>query len=186
MNIDFHAQKPFIFTWAHTPITVEDLHIEEILTSPYSYQQGMVRIIESESGDTLQHTLTSVRDYAERSSSSKTTLKIEGMERITEKLWKTILSFSIEAVKSCTPFSCHCFIAGKDSPSFDWHTDPDNVVIYVLEGTKKMYVDNEVYEVAAGDALWIPYNTRHRAVNTSASVMLSIGLERYHMEKLCA
>ena len=90
----------------------------------------------------------------------KYTVKVEGLEKyFTDYL----------------PDSVHCYIAPKDAPSFKEHTDPVDVTIHCLEGTKSMIVDGKEIEITKGKSTLIPKNTRHRATNKYSSVMLSIG-----------
>ena len=68
--------------------------------------------------------------------------------------------------------------------TFKPHTDPDDVLIYVVEGEKGMVVETTVYDLKAGDSLFIPANTPHYAVNNKASIMISLGLEKWMVDKL--
>lgn len=86
------------------------------------------------------------------------------------------------------PVTIHAFISPAGSSSFDLHTDPDDVLIYVVDGCKTMitYEDGQLIEhrLNEGDSLFIPANRPHRAVNTCKSITLSIGLEKFLEEKL--
>ncbi|MCW5967637.1 MAG: cupin domain-containing protein [Blastocatellales bacterium] len=44
-------------------------------------------------------------------------------------------------------------------------------IYYILEGEGVMRIDNEQSQVAAGDAVYIPRNSRHTLTNTGAGVM---------------
>lgn len=69
------------------------------------------------------------------------------------------------------------YISPKDSKSFPTHTDPIDVFIYVIEGTKVMEVNNSTHTIKEGEYISIPAGTPHRAINSYNSTMLSIGIE---------
>lgn len=175
------------------PLVMSDLHLDDVLLQPYFYTQGLVKRIRQSGKHVIQETMDSPSDYRFLKDSmepDKYTVKIEGMERLTHTLWQVVNQLVSGAREFKHPSSCHCFIANKNSPSFPDHTDPDGVFIYVLEGMKSMVVTEkgEASEVKlqVGDGLWIPPGTIHRATNEEASVMLSIGFDKFHLEKLNA
>jgi mannose-6-phosphate isomerase-like protein (cupin superfamily) len=95
-----------------------------------------------------------------RVAENKFTVKIEDLEQIlTEYHPKTV----------------HCFVAPAGATSFDTHKDPCDVTIYCIEGIKSMIIDDIEHDIQAGETLFIPKNTPHRAINKYKSVMLSIG-----------
>lgn len=96
----------------------------------------------------------------------KYTVKVEGLEG----------HYDISHITT-EPHTVHVYIAPKDAPSFPTHTDPYPVFIYCLEGVKEMEVDGSCVFINEGSVFKINANTPHRALNSSASVMLSIGLE---------
>lgn len=186
-NMDLSTKETIVFRWPLDAVDVASLNIETLLFSPYSYEQGLIKLIEQTSGVALQHSLKNVQEYMQFAGSlnqNQYSIKIEGMERINPSMWGLIKTFVNSHWNYELPFSCHCFVAQEGSPSFDTHTDPDGVAIYVLEGRKSMQVNGEDIVLEVGDVLWLPHDTPHRATNQHDSVMLSIGFERYHMEKL--
>jgi quercetin dioxygenase-like cupin family protein len=99
----------------------------------------------------------------------KFTVKIEGLE----KHYKSI-THDLGITKKHT---VHLYVSPKDSKSFPTHTDPIDVFIYVIEGTKVMEVDNFTHTIKEGEYISIPAGTPHRAINNYNSTMLSIGVE---------
>ena len=99
----------------------------------------------------------------------KFTVKIEGLE----KQYKNI-THDLGITKK---HSIHLYISPKDSKSFPTHTDPIDVFIYVIEGTKVMEVNNSIHTIKEGEYISIPAGTPHRAINNYNSTMLSIGVE---------
>jgi mannose-6-phosphate isomerase-like protein (cupin superfamily) len=93
----------------------------------------------------------------------KHTVKVEGLENyFTEYL----------------PGTVHCFISPRGAASFAEHTDPVDLEIKCLEGTKTMIVEGKEIDVHEGHSIYIPAGTPHKATNKYSSVMLSIGHEQ--------
>jgi mannose-6-phosphate isomerase-like protein (cupin superfamily) len=110
------------------------------------------------------------------------TLKIESMEKYSETLYK----YGIRLAKSHNhfgPVTCHLFWARKGDCSFPEHVDLDDVVIYCAQGTKHMKIEGKDVFVHEGEEVLIKRGTKHQAMNTSDSIMLSFGLERFSVEK---
>lgn len=158
-------------------ITKEDLHIDEMLFNPYSYQQQFIKIIVS------PDICINAANVAEVIEHTGKTVKIEAMERLSRLLYQSC-RFVADKLNHCGPITCHLFLSSNGSQSFPEHTDPDDVLIYVVEGEKTMKLGNDLITIMPGQALFIPYNTMHQAINNKDSIMLSFGLERYILEKL--
>lgn len=82
------------------------------------------------------------------------------------------------------PVTAHVFDSPRHAYTFSEHTDPDDVVIYVVRGTKTMTVNGEPVTIVAGDHIFIKANTPHMATNEYDSTMVSIGLEQWIKDKL--
>jgi mannose-6-phosphate isomerase-like protein (cupin superfamily) len=158
-------------------ITEEDLHIDEVLFSPYTYQQEFIKIIVSPDvcinalnvADTVRH--------------ADKTIKIEGMEKLSNTLYRLCRQIA-DKMSHDGPVTCHLFLSRSGSESFPVHTDPDNVLIYIVNGEKTIVLDNETITLTTDQALFMPYGTNHQAINQKESIMLSFGLERFIVEKL--
>ena len=81
------------------------------------------------------------------------------------------------------PVTCHAFRAYPNSASFNLHTDPDDVFLYVTQGVKTIQLEDRYIVLGVGESLLIPANTPHRALNEDASLMLSFGLEKFMCDK---
>jgi quercetin dioxygenase-like cupin family protein len=147
------------------------------LTHQLPYDQKIVSYI-NVSG--LQHY---VNKFTEIPPLNTVTLKVEGMERYSEKIWNLCRNFA-QTHSFNGPITAHCFLAHTYSPSFGRHTDPDDVIIYCTEGIKCLYVEKTYYELQAGDSVYIPANTPHEIFNKYHSVILSIGFEKYMIDKV--
>lgn len=115
-------------------------------------------IIDSEGRD--HYIDLSVVDYY--IAEEKYTVKVEGLE-----------NYFIEYA----PKTVHCYIAPAGAPSFNIHTDPYDVEIKCIDGTKTMIINSERIEIKKGDSILIPANVPHKATNECSSTMLSIGYE---------
>jgi mannose-6-phosphate isomerase-like protein (cupin superfamily) len=158
-------------------IVKEDLHIDQILFSPYSYQQEFIKIIMSPDICINALNIIEVMGHVGK------TIKIEAMERLSKPLHQ-LCHYVANKLNHDGPVTCHLFLAYSGSESFPEHADPDNVLIYVVDGEKTMKLGNELITIMPGQALFIPYNTMHQAINNKDSIILSFGLERYTLEKL--
>ena len=70
----------------------------------------------------------------------------------------------------------HAFHNQKNGASFDVHTDPVDVLIECLAGTKIMEVEGKEVVLKKGDTVLIPSGTPHRALNYEKALMLSHGI----------
>lgn len=93
----------------------------------------------------------------------KYTVKVEGLENYFKEYY---------------PNTVHCYIAPAGAPSFKDHTDPYDVEIKCIKGTKTMIVEDKLISIKEGESFFIPANVLHRATNGYDSVMLSIGHEK--------
>lgn len=148
------------------------------LTSALLYDEQLVYAIEND----LR--VRPVGSYSELATLNNATIKIEGMERIFESVYSEALSIT-QTSSHYGPITCHLFWAEKDSPSFDIHTDPYDVYLKVLQGSKTMVVEGETVILTPESELYkMPANTPHRARNISPSIMLSYSTEGFLENRL--
>lgn len=107
------------------------------------------------------------------------TIKMEGAERLNKQIYRLCNSFGYAG-----PVSCHIFRSFPDSASFPEHTDPDDVLLLMTSGTKDIIIRNNKVTLEEGNQFFINANTPHRIVNTDNSLMLSIGFEKYLVDKI--
>lgn len=159
--------------------SLDDLMLLDVLSSPYPFEQGLVKaIVAGGKQITLMNSAEAREHYLHGC------IKIEGMERLNRKLWGFCdLVRNESAVK--LPFSCHIFIANAKAESFPDHTDPDGVFLYVVQGEKTIVIeDDREITLRENGSTFIPAGQVHRAINRKASVMLSIGFDKFISEKL--
>lgn len=172
--------------WKHSAITTDHLHISDVLFQPYFYEQGLVKILSKCGDEVLQSTLGSVGEYHKVAGGFEETdycIKVEGIEKMSPKVWQLLNCAVNPHGNDKTPLSCHMFVSKAGSPSFPEHTDPDGVMLYVIAGKKTIAAGGKTYEISPGETLWIPAGTKHQAFNHHSSIMLSIGFDRFHIEK---
>lgn len=159
-------------------ICYDDLHLNELLMSPYVHRQDYIKII-----DHLGRVQTS-RATHETLEDKNLVVKIECLEKLSDKFHSTCRSLAI-ALKHDGPTTAHLFVSPKDGISFDMHTDPDDVIVYTVQGCKEMELENYgVISIPEGWALFMPKNHPHRAINSEASITISFGLEGFILDKL--
>lgn len=159
--------------------TEAGLNLDDVLSSPYSYAQRYVKLID----DTRQtRDAFSIVDVLEVDECC--VVKIEGYEKHSRSFFDACAQVA-RLMKHMGPVTCHLFKSPKGSSSFPEHTDPDIVIIYMLSGSKMFHNSTGcAITLEAGDFMLIPANYRHEAINLSDNLMLSIGLESYNTEKL--
>ena len=135
-----------------------------LIRSEESLRREMVSYIDK---DGLQHYLEDI-DYMSYLGiidklliERNTTIKVERYEKLCQFFEGT----------------AHIFFAWENSPSFDTHTDPVDLIIQVTHGSKTMIVNDKEITAQAGQCLYIPANTPHCATNKTESIMISWGLD---------
>lgn len=150
--------------------------VVEFIHNPLAYEQKLVSIINTK-GE--QITLSS---FGELYNDESTTIKVEGFEKYSSDIWNKCQQLGSK-YNHTGPITCHVFIAKQDSPSFGLHTDPDDVIIYCVEGKKKLLIKDQYIILHSGEEVYIPANTLHQAFNESEAFTLSFGLEKYLKDK---
>lgn len=158
-------------------VTENDLDLEALLQSPYTYEEGLVKIIED--GELSQ--AFSFTDVLEKEGFA--VIKIEGLEKLNVKLFMTCNEIA-KAFGHQGPVTCHLFKSPVGGISFPMHTDPDDVLIFMVKGNKIFKHDHGTVLLKEGEVLSIPRNNNHQAENIEDTIMLSFGLERFISEKL--
>lgn len=156
-------------------ITTEQ--VVQYIHHPLPYEHGLVFVIDQHG---RQIRLMAASELYQHGT---VTIKVEGMERFSKQLWDGAQDLAFKNGHD-GPITCHAFLADVNSPTFDFHTDPDDVIIYCCEGTKTIVVEQKMHVLNPGQSIFIPRNTVHKAVNHHPSLMLSFGLERYYNDKL--
>lgn len=153
------------------------LMIDQFFSSPHPYEQQLVRYILNDKS----YGIFGPMDYLEHGLDKP--IKAEGFERLNSTMYQ-------ECQRLAGHFnhygyvSCHLFLSPKGSKSFTMHTDPDDVIIHMVQGRKVFESPDGQVELSAGESLYIPRGTHHRAINVDSSIMLSFGLEQFLEKKL--
>ena len=158
-------------------ITESLLDIDRFLTSPHPYEQLLVKFIDNDKS----YGINSPIEYLEHCDSKP--IKIEGIERLNRTMFKECGRLAGHYGHNGY-VSCHLFLSPKDSISFNMHTDPDDVIIHMVKGSKVFESPTTTILLREGDSLYIPRDSHHRAINTDDSIMLSFGLEQFLEKKL--
>lgn len=148
----------------------------QFLHNPLAYEQKLVSIINSK-GEQIP-----LSSSAELYSDVDVTIKIEGMERFNHFIHNKCEFYKMKYAHN-GPVTCHLFMAKQYSPSFGMHTDPDDVIIYCIDGVKTMTIDGVYTSLNRGEEVFIPSETPHIAHNEHAAITLSFGLEKFLFDK---
>lgn len=111
------------------------------------------------------------------------TIKVEGLEKYDKSLFLKCNEIG-QKYNHFGPITCHAFRGFINSFSFPLHTDPDDVLLHMIYGKKKILIDGIERIMEAGDEIYIPANTKHQAFYIDDSLMLSFGLEKFLVNKL--
>lgn len=158
-------------------IALESLKLDEVLSSNYCFEQRLVFAVLAD------QTTVQVKSPKELESYPGATVKIEGMESLSREMFYACRRLG-DSFHHEGPVTAHLFVGQAQSPSFPLHVDPDDIILQVLLGEKDLIVGDDVITIHPGEALFMPRNTPHQALNTKGSIMLSFGLENYTADKL--
>ena len=150
---------------------------ESFILQDLPYQQKIIYTIDN---DGREHPVKSVGELFANQSN---TIKLEQMEKYNAAIWFKCQELARQ-YNHLGPVTCHVYRAQQWSGSFKEHTDPDTVILEVVDGIKVMEMAGTEYILHRGSKLTIPANTLHRAINRDSSLMLSFGLEKFYVEKL--
>jgi mannose-6-phosphate isomerase-like protein (cupin superfamily) len=149
------------------------------LSNPDWYNQGLIYTI-SNGKDTctkaLYKTWVEFVDDIPRLVENKTTFKIQGFETYNKEIYNKCFSLSTVWMK---PVDCHAYFSYEGQGSFDTHTDPCEVAIFVCEGTKVLTIDNDEVRLNKNDHVFIKANTPHKAYHETDCLSLSFGTYEY-------
>lgn len=97
-------------------------------------------------------------------------IKVEGLE---DKFFylKILKDFNLDHKVN----SVHLFYNQYGGVSFPEHADDTNVLLYIVKGTKKVYVDNHLILVKEEQAIFIPKGVKHKVDSSENTWALSIG-----------
>lgn len=151
--------------------------ILELLCTDRLYKEDLVKYIDHLGTMRSVHSFGHLRDIYQH------TVKIEGMERIFREVFDIGQQLARET-GHWGPVTCHLFWAKPGSYSFPEHTDPYDVYLSVVSGSKGMRINGEERTLTPADPMvHLPGSVPHQAVNHHESWMLSFGLDTFIAER---
>ena len=156
-------------------ITLDEF--ENFIHTDLVYEQKIISVIDEQSRQIF------LDEIGELYKHIGDTIKLEQMEKYNQSIFQECQKLR-EKYLHFGPVTCHAFLAFKDSKSFGLHTDPDDVIIECIFGSKTVFVNDTKHVLQKGDSIFIPANTPHEIINEDKSLILSFGLEKFYVEKL--
>jgi mannose-6-phosphate isomerase-like protein (cupin superfamily) len=151
---------------------------EKFIFSNFPYEQRIISIIDEFGRQIFLDNLGHLH------SNYGKTVKLESMEKFNIKIYN-YCNYLKRVYNHNGPVTCHLFKSHKNSKSFDAHIDLDDVLIYVINGSKTFEFDKgQTTTLFAKETLFIPSGKKHKALNKEESIILSFGLEKFLIDKL--
>lgn len=164
-------------------LCLDDLCLDEVTYSVYAHQQQLVKYVDSYGRINISISTEETRTAIKNNQ----LVKIEGFEKFSPQMLQVCRQLA-QTFGHNGPVTAHVFISPKDSTTFHLHTDPDDVIIYVVDGIKVMdilkHTVSEKYTIETGKVVLIPKHKLHRGINVNSSIMISFGLEDFTQDKL--
>lgn len=152
-------------------ISIEEFDI--FIQNNIVYEQNILYYIDDLGKDHL------IKNIGQLHSIYGKSVKLESAEKYNLEIFNLCKSFDHPG-----PVTCHIFRSCTNSKSFPKHTDPDDVLLLMISGKKDIIIDNKRISLEEGNKIFIPADTLHEAINTSDSLMLSIGFEKFLIDKI--
>ena len=154
--------------------------IGNFIETDYAFEE---RIVYAINDDKLQHCIVNLGEL-QKAMAADCTIKVQSLEKLNPTIWGLCETFRL-IYKHHGPITCHAFIAQAGSPTFAHHTDPDDVHLLVLNGTKRIeMISGKTHILNSGNMLFIKAGTSHCAINDAGSIMLSFGIEKFMEDKV--
>ena len=158
-------------------INFTSAQIDEILTSEYLIDQGLIRYFNSQNQSNL------AVDVCELMANRHQAVIVERIHDYSLSLRNAMQTVSNYFNWNDQPKTAYLFISPSLSGSFGVHFDLEHVYLYCTEGIKTMEVEVNgefvEYLLNKGEGLFIPKGVRHKATNQDTAVSVSFGLETY-------
>lgn len=156
---------------------------ENIITSLYFYENRLIYFI-CDGKDTIVNDDYPTFDLyikALNQLEKKTTIKVQGIETYNRQIVDQCYKLTEVWNK---PVDCHAYFGYGGYGSFNLHTDPCEVCIYVCEGSKRVSVDGNDRILKQGDHIYIRQELPHQAFNIEDCLSLSFGSYDYSKTKV--
>jgi mannose-6-phosphate isomerase-like protein (cupin superfamily) len=163
---------------------ITKIDFENILTSHYFFENRLIYFIRDGKDSVVNDLFPTFDAYVkslvtERDQS--TTIKVQGIETYN----KQILDHCYKLTQIWNkPVDCHAYFGYGGFGSFDIHTDPCEVCIYICEGSKQLTIDGEERLLNTGEHIYIKKDTPHKAFNTEDCLSLSFGSYDFSKTKI--
>jgi len=154
-------------------------NFEQALSNLDFFTQGLIYTIIDGKDTPVNDTYVSFSEYIESLPTlitNKTTFKIQGFEAFNKVIYDKCNQLSKRWGK---PVDCHAYWGYEDHGSFDMHSDPCEVCIYICEGTKTVTVADTDHTLKENEHIFIKANTQHKAFNITNCLSLSFGTYNY-------
>mgnify|MGYP003386959587 FL=1 len=167
-------------------ITKQDF--QNIISSTEFFERGLVYVIENQQGEYVQdynirEKCSSYNEFLDILSvltKDKHTLKVQGIEFFNKPIYEHCKKLSDHWGK---PVDCHAYWGYQGQGSFDVHTDPCEVCIYICEGSKQIDLE-QPNVISEGEHLYIKANAPHKATNLTDCLSLSFGTFDYDYKRI--
>lgn len=174
--ITYYGEHPKIIN-DFSPLTENDINIDTLLGSEHPIEQNMIRYVDETQTSRMPRNVIEIYENLDKS------IIVERMEDYSQA-FKQHTSALATRVGWEGPITVHLFVSPASAKSFPFHTDVENVVIYCLSGCKTMEIRHsdgniQPVEIHAGQALYLPQGTFHRATNHHCAMTLSYGFEYF-------
>lgn len=156
-------------------ITLDEF--ENFIHTDLVYEQKIISVIDDQSRQILIENIGELYKYP------NCTVKLEQMEKYNRSIFQECRHLSTKYFHF-GPVTCHAFLAFKNSKSFGLHTDPDDVIIQCISGSKTIYINEQKRILKSGDSVYIPADTPHEIINEDKSLILSFGMEKFYVDKV--
>jgi mannose-6-phosphate isomerase-like protein (cupin superfamily) len=158
-------------------ISKKDLRLDDVLFTPFFYEQELIKAIVSTDKCVTVRTIVETAGYVDG------TIVIDGVEKFSQTLFK-LCKVIASGLNHDGPVACQIFLARENSIGFPVCTNSDDVLLYVVEGEKTIRLEKETITLQTGEALFLSRGVVYQAINTKASIMMSFSFEQYSFDKL--
>lgn len=142
--------------------------IAKEITDYQRYEAGELKVIGYPGYERSDTVVADVMSYGQWLATYKQypTIKVEGIESNLKVL---------RLFRDYRPKSIHLFCTQIPSESFDWHTDNENVFLFVVKGMKIVKFRSRNKVLRAGEGVLIPKGREHKAFSQQHTWAVSVG-----------
>lgn len=156
---------------------------EKVLNSLDFYNNRLIYLIKDGKDTVVNDVYDTFNKYVDgikEELALATTVKVQGIETYNKNIVNKCYSLFQQWQR---PVDCHAYWGYANNSSFDMHEDPYDVYIEIMEGNKKLNIDGDEKEYKAGEGVFIPARTLHKAYNTTDCLSLSFSTFDFSQEQ---